>query len=288
MSRMGKGLRKALWLIARLVIRRIDFDAVLTKQPGHAEKIVAEYQEPVDVVVAIGGDGTIQEVINGIMKREKRPTLAVMPAGRGNDFCHLIGIGRSKRRALKYLLSPDTTQVDLLKFNDRYAGNVVGIGFDAAVQERSQHYKYLAVIRYLMSAVILILKGAQRVPMRIGFEGGTWDGDFFITVVGHTGKYARQIRMFPGLRIDGGRMKVAAFRPGGRLLALMVLFASGLSLHTYFPQVSVAESPWVEIRVGTTVKAQSDGDLFYIGQDETLRVELAKRALTVKAPLGKT
>ena len=166
-SRMGKGLRIALWTVARLVVRRVDFDAVVTKTPGHAERIVAEYKGHIDVVVAIGGDGTIQEVINGIMRRENRPALAVVPAGRGNDFCSLVGVGRSKRRALKYMLSPDITEVDLLKFNGRYAGTALGMGFDATVQHKSWHYKHWPVIRYLANALILILKGLEPIHRAI-------------------------------------------------------------------------------------------------------------------------
>lgn len=285
MSRMGRGLRRAFWLITRLVIRRADFEAVYTKRPGHAEKVVAEYQGPVDVVVAIGGDGTVQEVINGIMKREKRPVLAVMPAGRGNDFSTLVGVGTSKKRALGYILSPKTRQVDLIRFGSRYASNEVGVGLDASVQERAGRYKYLAVPRYLLVAISMIIKGLPAIPMRIEHAEGVWSGDFLLAVAGHGRKYAKHIRLFPGLQIDGGRMKVGALLPGPRWLTLLILFSAGLALPLarMYAQVVMAESPWVEIEVGRTAKAQSDGDLFFVGQGERLRIELVRHALTVKA-----
>ncbi len=286
MSRMGKGLRIALWIIARFVVRRIDFDAVVTRKPGHAERIVAEYEGNIDVVVAIGSDGTIQEIINGIMKREKKPALAVVPAGRGNDFCTLVGIGRSKRKALKYMLSDDTSEVDLLRFNGRYAGNVVGIGLDALVQEKSSRFRHWPVIRYLVNTVLLILKGLEPIPMKIRYADGTLDGSYVIAVVGHTRKYARQIRLFPGLRIDGGVMKLAVARPAGRLVTMIVLFSAGMAFASIYPQVTIVESHWFEIEVGKTAKAQSDGDLFYLGKDEKLRVELVRRAIEVKTPFG--
>lgn len=285
-SRMGKGLRKAFWLIARLVLHRVDFDAVLTKRTGHAERIVADYEAPVDTVVAIGGDGTIQEIINGLMKRERRPSLAVMPAGRGNDFSSLIGIGRSKRRALKYMLGPEITHVDLLKLNGRYAGNQVGIGYDAMVQEKSSRYKHWPVIRYLKNAVTIVLRGVPVVPMKIHHVNGTLEGEFLLANVGHTRKYAREIRLFPGLRIDGGVMKVAAVRSAGKMVNLVMLFAAGVGLAGLFPYVTIIETPRVEIEVGATAKAQSDGDLFYIGKGEVLRVELLRQALAVKTPFG--
>ncbi len=282
MSRMGKGLRKSLWVIAHLVLRRVDFEAVLTKTAGHAEKIVAEYQGNIDVVVAIGGDGTIQEVINGIMKRRQKPALAAFPAGRGNDFCYLTGIKRSKRKALKAMLSDHERSVDLLKIDGRYASNVVGLGYDASVQEKAQNHKYFPVTRYIITALILIFKHPPRLNMRIEHAGGTWEGEFLITVVGHTRKYARQIRMFPGLKMDGGVMKVAAFRPSSTLMAICVLALAGIGQCTKVPQCLKTETPWVEITPGQTTKAQYDGELFYVGQDQTIRIELVPAALRVK------
>jgi diacylglycerol kinase (ATP) len=289
-SRMGKGLRKALWLVSRLVIRRVDFEAVVTKTPGHAERIVAELDRPVDVVVAVGGNGTVLEIINGLMKRPPgdRPALAVMPAGRSNDFSNLIGVGESKRRALKYLLSADTTEVDLLHFNDRYAATVIGLGYDASVSDRAQYYKYFPVIRYIFAALFLILKKPPRLPMRIEHEKCVWEGEFLIVVIGHSRKYARHVRVFPGMRIDGGMMKVAAFRPGSRAFALAVLASAAVGLATTWPQVSVEQTDWVEITPGKTIKAQSDGDVFFVPEGQTLRVELARKALKVKTPMGRS
>jgi diacylglycerol kinase (ATP) len=283
MSRMGKGLRTALWVIARLVLRRVDFEAVLTKRAGHAEKIVAEYEGAVDVVVALGGDGTIQEVVNGIMKRDQRPALAVFPAGRGNDFCYLMGFKKSKKKAFKAMLSKYEREVDLLKVNDRYASNVVGLGYDASVQEKAQNYKYFPVAHYIFAALYLIFKHPPKLQMHIEHANGTWDGEFLITVIGHTRKYARHIRMFPGLQMDGGVMKIAAFRPGSTWFALLVLALAGVGLCTRVPQCLKTETPWVEVTPGQTIKAQADGELFFVGQDETLRIELLRSALRVKA-----
>jgi YegS/Rv2252/BmrU family lipid kinase len=289
MSRMGKGLRKALWLVSRLVIRRADFEAVVTRTPGHAERIVAEFDRPVDIVVAIGGDGTVQEVINGLMRRppESRPTLAVVPAGRGNDFANLIGIGDKKRRALKFLLAPETTDVDLLRYNGRYAATVIGLGYDASVADRAQYYKYFPVIRYIFTALYLVWKKPPRLPMRIEFPEGTIEGEFLIVVAGHSNKYARHVRVFPGMRIDGRIMKVAVFRPGSRVFALIVLVCAAVGLATIWDRVTVLETDWVEITPETTVKAQSDGDVFYAAEGQPLRIELVREALRVKTPMGK-
>ena len=122
--------------------------------------------------------------------------------------------------------------------------------------------------------------------MKIRYAEGTLDGSYVIAVVGHTRKYARQIRLFPGLRIDGGVMKLAVARPAGRLVTLIVLFSAVMAFASIYQQVTIVESHWFEIEVGKTAKAQSDGDLFYLGKDEKLRVELVRRAIEVKTPFG--
>jgi len=106
-------------------------------------------------------------------------------------------------------------------------------------------------------------------------------------VVGHSRKYARQIRLFPGLRVDGGVTKVTLVQWAGKFITLAMLFSAGMGFAGIYPWVEITESQWVEIETGDTVKAQSDGDLFFLGKGDRMRVELIRGALEVKTPFGK-
>lgn len=122
----------------------IDYDLLITEEPGHAIKLAEEaggngYQ----TVVAVGGDGTANEVINGLMNAANNgklaSKLAVLPVGRGNDFSYGMGVPQDLESACKLLADGRSRKIDIgfVKGGDypegRYFGNGVGIGFDAVV-----------------------------------------------------------------------------------------------------------------------------------------------------------
>ena len=75
-----------------------ELDVLLTERPGHASEIAAQRGASYDTVVALGGDGVIHEVVNGLMRipAELRPCLAVVPLGSGNDFARTLGMPRNR------------------------------------------------------------------------------------------------------------------------------------------------------------------------------------------------
>ncbi|MFN2121559.1 MAG: diacylglycerol/lipid kinase family protein, partial [Anaerolineales bacterium] len=116
-----------------------------TVYPTHAVELAKQAGEQgYELIVAIGGDGTVHEVINGIMQlpEGKRPVLGVVPVGSGNDFAHAIGVSMKSDRALQHALNgtPSPVDVGVLvddKGNREYFDNTLGIGFDAVVTIRS-------------------------------------------------------------------------------------------------------------------------------------------------------
>jgi diacylglycerol kinase (ATP) len=122
----------------------IDYDMILTEYPGHAIKLAEEAgTNGYETVVAVGGDGTANEVINGLMRAANKgqltSNLAVLPVGRGNDFSYGMGVPQSLEEACRLLVNGKTRMIDIgfVKGGDfpegRYFGNGVGIGFDAVV-----------------------------------------------------------------------------------------------------------------------------------------------------------
>src|SRR5512136_631457 len=97
----GRSLREAADLRTMLANRNADWSG--TVYPGHAIELARKAgEEGHDLVVALGGDGTVHEVINGLMQlpAEKRPALGIVPLGSGNDFAHILGIPAESGPAL--------------------------------------------------------------------------------------------------------------------------------------------------------------------------------------------
>lgn len=122
----------------------IEYDLILTEFPGHGIQLAYEAgSNGYDTVVAAGGDGTANEIINGLMKASNEgkqiSNLAVLPVGRGNDFSYGVGVPQTLEEACRLLVKGNTRKIDvgLVKGGDypdgRYFGNGVGIGFDTIV-----------------------------------------------------------------------------------------------------------------------------------------------------------
>ena len=112
-----------------------EFDIYTTNGPQDAIKAAAEAAaNGFDIVVAVGGDGTVNEVLNGIA--ETGAALATVHGGKGNDFATAINMPGSIEEACVSLLKAEMKQIDLGRVMDRYFINSVGVGFDAAVALR--------------------------------------------------------------------------------------------------------------------------------------------------------
>lgn len=89
-----------------------------------------------DLILCVGGDGSVHEVVNAIMQLEKRPTLAYIPAGTCNDSARSLGLKRNLRKTLKTILESNTAKIDVFKINDAYfyyglaAGCLTEISYD--------------------------------------------------------------------------------------------------------------------------------------------------------------
>ncbi len=164
--------RKKIPLIENFLIRkRVDFRIILTEAVGHAISIAASCAKlPDQVIVAAGGDGTSNEVINGLMStvgstatplpKQKNLQFGVLPVGRGNDFAFGAGIPRDLSQCMNLLLEGSLYPIDvgLVIGGDfpqgRYFGNGIGIGFDAIVGLEAAKMKYLhGMSSYILAAM---------------------------------------------------------------------------------------------------------------------------------------
>lgn len=141
-SGRGAGARAVEPVSAELRRAGVTFEVVRTERPMHATEVAATAaREAWESVVAIGGDGTANEVLNGLMRipREQRPAMGVIAVGRGNDFAYGMGIAAGVEQGCRAVLSGHRRRIDVGRVagglfpRGRYFGNGIGIGFDAVV-----------------------------------------------------------------------------------------------------------------------------------------------------------
>ena len=144
---------------------------------GHATQIASDARG-YDVVVAVGGDGTVHEVLNGLMSHpsETRPALGLLPTGSGNDTRRTLGISSDLTDAALELMTGRRERFDVGRCNGVYFNNSFAAGLDAKVTAKAVEYKVTkhrdGLWLYLTALLHVLLHDLNSFPMSIAFDGG--------------------------------------------------------------------------------------------------------------------
>src|SRR5688572_9853748 len=156
-----------------------------TMYPTHAIELARQAaEEGYDLVIALGGDGTAHEVMNGLMQvpKNKRPAMAVVPIGSGNDFAFSLGITQKPSHALAHALKAENIRpVDIGLLTDEhgrtvYFDNTLGIGFDAIVTIRSHSLPIVkGFMMYLTAVIQTIILDHKMARIKVETDQETWE-----------------------------------------------------------------------------------------------------------------
>ncbi len=288
----GKNLPK---IQALLRERGFEYDLLLTEGPGHAQLLsrqAAEEGRP--LVVAAGGDGTINETINGLMEAQTngngRPALGVLPIGRGNDFAFGIGIPHDTNLACDILVGNRRRKIDIghVKGGDypqgRYFGNGIGLGFDTVVGFEAAKIKWLkGSASYLFALISTIFLYARAPIYELVLDGVSQQKPFLLVSVMNGRRMGGAFLMAPDGHPGDGHFDLclAGQVSQVRILPLALTFFSGKQ--GQHPAVEMTRARQISIRaVEGAIPAHADGEtLCTAGQ--FLTVELCPAALEVVA-----
>ena len=166
----------------RLDAHTVPYTMLLTEYPGHAKELAIQVSEQGETaVVAAGGDGTINEVINGLMEQTavKQPFLGIIPIGRGNDFAFGVSIPKDLDAALDIICDGFTKHIDIgqVKGGDypdgRWFGNGIGIGFDTIVGLEAAKMKHLhGAAGYIFGALKTLILYPKAPTLTITHDNG--------------------------------------------------------------------------------------------------------------------
>jgi diacylglycerol kinase (ATP) len=164
---------------------RLNYSLALTERPWHAAELARQaVEDGYEVVVAVGGDGTVNEILNGILschqgKQAEDILFGVLPVGRGNDFCFANGIPLDFKAACQTLAAGHVRTVDAGRISYeqnskvRYFGNGVGIGFDAVVSRVANQARLSGFLSYLIAALQTMYIYYQAPEMQIELSNET-------------------------------------------------------------------------------------------------------------------
>jgi diacylglycerol kinase family enzyme len=276
---------------------RYDVTAVETERRGHAIELTAEAaRERYDVVVAFGGDGTVNEAANGLVG--STTPLSCLPGGSNNVYCKMLGIPNDVVDATEHLLGlPDRWRprsVDLGRVNGRGFAFAAGMGLDASVVERvdrrptlktrygAWYFTEKAVATFLRRYVLHPPRLAVEVDGAPGVEGVS---AFFQNGRPYTYFKSRPINLIDGARLDSGDLAGVILTRANPLdmptILVRALTEAAIPEHRRVASFTGARSIVVRSVDGRPVPWHVDGD--HIADDDEIRVTVERGALRVVA-----
>lgn len=162
-----------------------------------------------NLVIAVGGDGTVNEVINGLFQFEERPTLGVIPKGTVNDFTRALGIPNDTSRALDVILDGDTGHIDIGLMNGKYFMNIAGAGkiTEVSYEAPSRLKTVIGSLAYYIKGIELIPQIAA-FPIRIEYDKEVYTGKVMLFLIGLTNSIGGFEKLVPDAKLDDGNFSI--------------------------------------------------------------------------------
>lgn len=267
----GNGLHMRPRIEENLARLGLDYALVLTEYPEHATHLAQKaLADGFDVIVASGGDGTVNEVLNGIMssgENKKHSTvLAVIPVGRGNDFAFSMGIPTNVDEACNLLAHDPQMKIDVGRVvserypNGLYFGNGVGMGFDAMVGFVAAKMRISGILSYLVAAVKTMFIYYKTPTVELTLDGMPTQVPALMICTMNGRRLGGSFMMTPNSKPDDGVFDLLIIHevPRRQMPGLMGLVMKGTQ--DTHPAVSTARAKKISLRaLKGNLPAHADG-----------------------------
>jgi YegS/Rv2252/BmrU family lipid kinase len=249
------------------LLQNVGHDVVLTERAGHAAEIAASAQG-YDTLVAVGGDGTVHEVLNGIMRRPEadRPTLGLIPTGSGNDPRRTLGIPTDITDATMALISGERRRFDVGVCNGMYFNNSFAAGLDARVTAKAVEYKSTTkrsgLWLYLTALFHVLFNELYPHRVRVSWDGAdAEEAELLVIAVTIGPTYGGGFFITPDAVPDDGLLEVCVIDPLTLGAALVRLPFVIVGKHTRMKPVHMARRTSIVIESDDLMPAQIDGEV---------------------------
>jgi lipid kinase YegS len=254
----------------------------VTSEKGDARRFVAGAGEA-DLVIAAGGDGTLNEVVHGLMDllTAARPVLGVVPLGTANDFATGCGIPHDPEQALTLCLEGREVPVDVGKANEHWFLNAASIGFGAAITATtSPELKHLLgpAAYGVMGAILAMNLHHYRGKLTLPDREITGSGP--AAIIGNGRQAGGGLQVTPRARVDDGLLDVLTVRD----IPARALLTAARELQELSPDgeyINYWQTPWAEVHTEEAIPVNLDGEPM---QFSSVRYEAVPSAIRLVVP----
>ncbi|MBN2609943.1 MAG: diacylglycerol kinase family lipid kinase [Bacteroidales bacterium] len=259
---------------------RFEPEVVRTRYKGHATKITMKaVSEGVRKIVAVGGDGTVNEVASALVGTKS--ALGIIPGGSGNGLARYLGIPLMHKEAVRMFNNCHIRKIDAGMVNKKYFFCTCGIGFDAHVGKVFDKLEGRGFFNYLKTVIKEFFSYNPK-KYKLYIDGKKYREKAFLITFANAGQYGSNAYIAPGARIDDGLLDICIMKPFPRIKSLIL----GLRLFSK----SIDKSKYLQVLRGKDIRVKRkkkytihiDGDP--VKMKKNIRVTIMQKALRVMVP----
>ena len=269
----------------------LNFKVCITSHQGEAVELAQNAADNgAELIVSVGGDGTVNEIVNGIMKSKNDPSLGIIPLGWANDFIKSTDIPSDIIEACKIIIKGKTKKIDVGLINGQtYFANICGVGFDAEVallanQMKSKHpnLRILSAFVYVFATVKKLLSPFSYHNVKIKFDGQEIQSKILFIAISNGKFYGGRFKITPEAILDDGLLEICLVEEIGRFKYLSIIPKAFKGTHSSVKGINFYRAKEVVIQSSETILAQVSGEVIE-GQKE-FTITLLPKSLKLIVP----
>ncbi|WP_010678008.1 diacylglycerol kinase [Bacillus timonensis] len=214
-----------------------------------------------DLVIAAGGDGTINEVVNGLAEQEYRPTLGIIPVGTTNDFARAIGVPRNIDGACDVIVDGISVPIDIGRVNDRYFINIAGGG-----RLTELTYEVPSKLKTMLGQLAYYLKGMEMLPsirpteVSIEYDGKLFEGEIMLFLVSLTNSVGGFEKLAPDSSLNDGLFDLLILKKANLADFIKVATLAIRGEHINDPHVLYTKANRIKVNPTEKMQINLDGE----------------------------
>jgi len=231
-----------------------EHSVVFTKGPRHATELTQQaVSDKVDIVVAVGGDGTVNEVASALIHTDTR--LAVVPHGSGNGFAMHLGLGRNPQKALSFLNDTKELLIDSCSVNQHFYVNLAGVGFDARVAYELKSSKTRGFQAYFKNSIEQGIKYKNQI-YKIRYDDGEVVEDKFLSVtIANASMFGYNFTIAPNADLSDGVLDVVHIKDAPK-------YKYFANMHRFLNR-SILKTPLTHLKFVKKITITSDEPIYF-------------------------
>ncbi|MCC8425312.1 diacylglycerol kinase family protein [Mucilaginibacter sp. UR6-11] len=242
-----------------------DATTIFTNGVSHASEVAAGAVDDYDLIVAVGGDGTVNEIASALVG--SKAVLGIVPCGSGNGLSRFLGIPMDIKEAIENLNEGKVAVIDSARANGKPFFNMAGMGFDAHISEVFSHGKKRGFITYIKSSLQEIFKYEPQ-AYHIEIDGTSYERKAFMLSFANSSQYGNNAHVSPQASVQDGLLDVCVIKP----FPLYRFIELGIRMFTK----TTNKSRFVEIIRGKhiVIRRNSPGPMHLDGEPEMAGTEI--------------